>query len=687
MKQYKKNKILSFLICATIVASCSEQIYEESGTYKPSLESLTLRISNRDFNFSSGGGQQTAYVTCDKAWSFHDVPAWLTVSPESGDSDTYITVTAQENNTLSSRTAVFSVSTNIAGIQIKKTISASQAVAEPHFSFANLSSNTVYLSGVAQTMSINVSTNLEDLDLTITGDNTSWVQANYLHNVLEISVEDNYEDITRTATIQLWSAKYSKGGIIYLTQNRPQISINEIGLLNFDAIGGQQIVSINSELSWFATVDAPWLSVTPTTGAAGVTDIKVTALESGQNSDRTARILFSYKENSTTDNYLNINQKGRFVEVTPNKINLTADGASSDKVEIKTNVGWIVTAQPEWVTLSLTQGGAGTHSVTISATKNNSLNIREGQIIIKDSMTGGSEQIIEVQQSGLEYEDPSTLELSWHATTLPLSINVPQQWEANVSSGWISLSQYSGVGETTIDISVTRNDSEELREGTVNIISEEKTIKIPVIQSGQYIRINNYTGQFNALGGSTNLTLSTTISTEWSIDYTFSSDEWVNVDDSNENIFTLSVDYNPSTKGRNATFIIYPTDDDVAESNTEGVKFEINQLGRRLSCDVGIISMFPEGGTSQIYNFTCDGTFEIKKETDEPWYTLVADKERKTFYVVLTENTTHNLRTGKIIISLSDLPNGETLSHEVTINQAADGIHISFGEFGEDEKL
>lgn len=669
MKHCNKYKILTFLLCAVIAGGCSEYVYDGGGSYKPSLESIYLRLSHRDFNFSSRAERQAASLSCNQAWAFHDVPAWLTVSPESGNSNTEFTLTSSENTILSSRTAVFSVSTSINGIEIKRTLTASQEAAEPLFEFSGLSSTSLYLTGEAQTTNINVSTNIDDLELSIIGEKTDWVKARYADKVLTINVEDNRDDINRSATVRLWSAKYSKGGSIYLTQNRPNISFNEITQLNFDADGGSRNVPVTSELSWTAKVDGTWLSVSPAAGNAGQTEVTITALPSEQNDERTARVEFCFIESTSTEHYITVNQTGRYVEVATSTVELTTEGAASSSIEVDANVDWTVSQKPDWVILDPGQGKAGKTSVTVSASKNNSLNARSGNIVITDVTTGSIERTVSVSQEGLEIGDSEALEFSWRASSLPLTIPTPQSWSTAASTAWISLSQTSGTGETTIDVSVTRNDAEEARSGKVDISSEGQTVEAPVIQAGQYLHLTNPSGLFDPIGGSVELSLSSSINTQWSVDYAGGVHGWIGVDDSKENVFTIAVDPNPSIKDRSANFVVLPSETDVADAYGQGVKFAISQIGRKLSCDVSAINMTTKGGTSQTYNVTCDGAFEIRKEPEDSWYELVADTDIKSFHVVVSENTTHAVKTGKITISLTDLPDGESLTREVTVTQ------------------
>lgn len=292
---------------------------------------------------------------------------------------------------------------------------------------------------------------------------------------------------------------------------------------------------------------------------------------------------------------------------------MSADENSSEKIAIESNIGWEVSTCPKWLTLSPNKGNSGNSNITITAQKNNSLNSRSATIIIADSQTGGITSSITVTQSGLDFGENTTLEFSWHQSSINLNIPLPGAWNAAVSDGWITLSEYTGSGNKTIIVTVSKNESENLRSGKILITSEGKTIEV-IVQSGQYINLDNTSSEFSAMGGSLSLTVASSVNTLWKIEYSNTDKNWVQVEKISEEEYTINVDYNPSSLDRNATFILRPTDNDVSDIYAPGVKLTIKQSGRTISCETSKISVFASGGTSQTYKISADGKYSIEKK-------------------------------------------------------------------------
>ena len=91
----KLNKIFTFIAAAvTLFVACDKKTPEET----PATPSI--RISPTQVTVPVAGGTATASLTANLDWTVSGVPAWLTVSPESGEGSLYkqtITVTAQPN--------------------------------------------------------------------------------------------------------------------------------------------------------------------------------------------------------------------------------------------------------------------------------------------------------------------------------------------------------------------------------------------------------------------------------------------------------------------------------------------------------------------------------------------------------------------------------------------------------------
>jgi hypothetical protein len=91
--------------------------------------------------------------------------------------------------------------------------------------------------------------------------------------------------------------------------------------------------------------------------------------------------------------------------------------------------------------------------------------------------------------------------------------------------------------------------------------------------------------------------------------------------------------------------------------------------------------MFANGGTSDTFTVTADGEFSITKPEADTWYVLVPNYSTKSFYVIVTQNSTSTKRNSKISIVLNGLPDGENSKIIVILTQYPSGYLINLDDF------
>ncbi len=682
-----KITALLFLLVSLFLGGCSESIYHSS--FIPSLEECGLMVwFDGTQQFENEGGTETGYIYSYNPWSFSDVPSWLTVSPMSGESDAEFTITAAPNDSMIAREAIFCLSTN-SDVKLTKTLAVSQAAAEPFIDILGRNAEFGFRIGAtAQTLTADVKTNMNDLTVSI---DKTWAIASYNNDTkkLTIEVEQFGGWVNRSATIAFSSPSTKIISKWDLTQESAS-SIQPSGAetLYFDADGGAKTIKVTAAtgMEWTVKSDESWIELTPQSGKDGDFDLTVKVLPYYGETTRQGLIYYCYGDISSGF-YTFIEQTGRYINLWDTKATVDCEGKADAGIVVESNIGWKITSCPSWLTATPNSGERGETTITFSAEKNSSLSSRSGTVVISDSHSGAITKEIEVTQTGLTFGDNSTIEFGWQASTQKIVIPFESQWVAAVSDGWISLSDYSGIGAKEVTINVTKNESESVRTGTINLTTEGINIAINVVQSGQYLSIDDVSGEIGAMGGKIELAYLSSVGSAHNVDYLGGESGWISVDASKEGYYTLSVSYNPSINERTANFVIMPTMSDVSSNISQGVKYAVKQRGRSISVDVSRIDMNSIGGNSSTYIITADGDYTITKGTNDYWYSLITDKTTNTFYIVVTENNSGADRTGKITISLDNLPNGESFTREIEIFQYKYGINLNFGDFQEDEIL
>lgn len=673
-----KHPLLAAFALLLTLTSCSETIESVISDYSPSLTKQSMTIQPQDLNFGAEGGTKNILINSPSEWTINAFPSWISVVLDALEKEN-VYIEVEPNESFSSRVAVlqFNSKTLEGNHTFRKNITVSQEAAIPSFQFLNIENTNVSVAGTANTLTIDVQTNIDDLTPEVTSKygTADWLTASYADKQLTIAISDNNTEYVRYGSVKLWSETHSKGGSIEITQAPANLSFNDITSLSFDAEGGSKNVKISSELPWWATSKQEWIEISPTAGYVGDTQIQIKVLPSFRSDARNGYALFLYEGNPVAVGRIPISQSGRYINVSPSSISLSADRNLSETIDIQSNIGWEVDSYPDWLSFEPMNGPSGNSAITIIASKNNSLNSRSGTIVLKDSETGGIESLISVTQEGLNF-DGKTMEFGWEEKARRLSVPM-ESWDAAVSAGWISLSKYSG-GPEDITVSIARNEDEDPRTGSIIFTSEGKAYTINVIQEGQYLKIDNTSGEISAMGGNIEFSIATSVGQTWSVEYEGESKDWISVKeifsaDVNHADYTLGIAYNNSINARNADFVITPTMSDVTSQNAAGVKYRIKQAGRQLSADVSKIYLLATGGTSETYNIVADGEYSISKSNEDNWFSIVNNADARTFYIVSTENNTEQSRESSILINLTGLPNNEEKQLNIQVYQLSKG--------------
>lgn len=680
--------IYHIIIILTIAffASCSEEIYYNKEVYIPSLYSNHLSIYPKDYEFNNGMDESSGQIEAEQSWSFIGVPSWLTISPNNGNGNKGITLKTISNENVNSRQAVFFIESNNPDYKLQRSITASQKGAIPYIEVLN-QDNTINVNASGSTLDINIKTNIDAISTILSSskysDNSiNWATVSYNESSqsITISIAPNTSINSRDAYLKIKSAEYSITRTLTLHQYGSMMLGDS--KVDFDAEGGSQIINIKSDVAWQLNLAETysWLNATPTSGDGGsYIDIEISATPSYESSTRNGYINLYFEGNSSYVKQIRVEQTGRYINTTPSNVNITAEGIADNSINVSSNIDWEIKSAPEWVILDKMKGESGESYIKVSAEKNNSVNARTGSVILSDSHFGGISKTISIQQNGLEISD-NTLEFNWQSSIQSLKIPFPKKWQAAISDGWISLSQYTGTGETLIDVSVLRNDSESMRQGTISITTEGQTFIITVLQQGQYIYIENTNSLIEASGGIVDFTYNSSIEVTPSVEYVGDTQNWINYTEK-ETGYNIQIKSNPSSFEREAYFVLSPNTSEVASEWNNGVKFKIYQLGRTLTTDVVQINIFASGGSTELYKIQADGDYLISKKDDVNWFSIIHNIDDHSFYVVVTENDTSEKRVGAILVNLTNLPDGERKEICIPIVQGAGGIDVVIDDF------
>ena len=190
-------------------------------------------------------------------------------------------------------------------------------------------------------------------------------------------------------------------------------------------------------------------------------------------------------------------------------------GGSTQTIAVGANCAWTATASADWLTLSPAQGN-GNATITLSAQANSSIAAdRNATITVKTA--GGLQRTIHVHQAKSNETltfNASELTFAAGGETKSLVIESNATWEIRGVEEWFTLSQTSGQGNATINITATGNSSENERSAILTVSGATTSGHVTIMQEG---RSTNLTASatslaYEAVGGQQTLRLEGTAS-------------------------------------------------------------------------------------------------------------------------------------------------------------------------------
>jgi hypothetical protein len=314
-------------------------------------------------------------------------------------------------------------------------------------------------------------------------------------------------------------------------------------------------INVTSNVSWNASDDASWLTVSPASGSNNGT---ITVTATSENSSTTSRSGIVTITGGGITRTVTVSQSGisSNLEVIPTNLTIGAILNSTAQIDINSNVNWTANDNATWLSLTPVSGSNnGTISLTVTSA-NTSTSIRSAMVTITG---GGITRTVSVAQDGASlYLDvtPSSLTIGASLnSTEQITVSSNVNWSASDNAPWLSVSPISGSNSGTITLTaISANTSSNSRNGTVIITGDGITRTVTVTQSGIPITPSLTVDP-------TSLTLASVSNSSGQINVT-SNGSWTASDDAS----WLSV--NPASGSNNGSITITATSANPSTTNT-----------------------------------------------------------------------------------------------------------------------
>ena len=427
----------------------------------PAPKQLTVTAAPTD-SVADTGGTVTLTIQSDTAWSASTVPAWITLSQNSGPKGTgSVTVTVAANTTSSSRTATIEVhATDSAAL--KQTITINQKAQAP----ATIAVTGVSLDKSNETLTASGATlSLTAIVAPANASNQSVTWESSARGVAEVSGSGLTATVTPltagSATISVKTIDGNFTASCNVTVNAAAVPVTGVSFSpDKDTVvlgSGNRTITATITPNTATNKTVTWESLTPTvatvTPGSGLT-ATVNPLTVGD-----AVIQVKTADGNFTSNYrLHIKPAAgtpRTFTVTPTTFSNPASGGSGrDTINIASNVAWVATVQAgqNWLSAEGATTGTGNGRVILTYTTNTSA-ARSATVTLKTAANDTTVTVTVNQAAGsavLELEDTAQLRnVPFTGSNISIKVKSNVRWRITSDAGpWIQFLDTQGNPQT-----------------------------------------------------------------------------------------------------------------------------------------------------------------------------------------------------------------------------------------------
>ena len=430
-------------------------------------------------------------------------------------------------------------------------------------------------------------------------------------------------------------------------------------------------LSFSTNVAWSATTSADWITISPSSGAAGKNSVKIKVEENRTGQPRSATITISDKE-STQKVSVTVRQEAlkASLTVSPESLEFSAN-KGEEMLNVTSNTDWVITKDAEWITLD-SDKGKGLATIAAGVTENTSLRSRTGSITVSTS-DGSVKKTVSVRQSGAAVvfsvdKNEHSVAAAGGDFTVKVTHNIG--YKINSQPEWVKQPDKASSGNVdTYTFTAEANTSTEAREGVIVFCNDNnECVPVTVKQAGANATLSASPAELTFTANTESKSLDVTSNTAWTA---ASGASWAKLNKTNGSgnaQIAVTAEENTAITQRSATITI-KTADGKASATVKVTQSAANVI---FSVDKNEHSVAAAGG-----DFTVKVTHNIGyKINSQPEWVKQADKTTSgntdTFSFKAEANTSTVAREG-VIVFCND--NNECVP--VTVKQAGANATLS----------
>ena len=175
--------------------------------------------------------------------------------------------------------------------------------------------------------------------------------------------------------------------------------------------------------------------------------------------------------------------------ISPTNVDFSTDGGTS-KVTITSSAAWtaefVNDRADDWCSIDSTSGSAGTSTLTITATANDTPDDRTASIVVKSGTLSKTINVSQKQKDALTVTSSKfEVDAEGGEVVVEVKANIDFEYAIDESAkDWISYEGTRAIQTSTLVFKVAKNDDTEKREGKITIKSGEFSEEVMVYQAG-----------------------------------------------------------------------------------------------------------------------------------------------------------------------------------------------------------
>jgi len=351
-----------------------------------------LSVSPVNLSIASAQGSTSSFnVTSNKSWTATSNQTWLLLNSSSGSGNGTVTLTSEENPSVSERTAIITVSAPGVASQ---TVTVTQITGNAILSVSSTALDILAAEGSTATFDV-----ISNVSWSVVSDQT-WLMVNAStgsgNGTVTLTSEENPTTKERTAVVTV-SAPGVTSQKVTVTQASGVaiLSVSSISLGIGAIEGSTASFNVASNTTWSASSDQAWLSLNPSSGTGNGT-VTVTSEANLAVNERIVTITVSaYGLVSQTVTVTQL-AGAATLSVSTTGLEIGAIEGSTASFSVASNTTWSALSDQTWLMVSPTLG-TGNGTVTITAGANPLAAVREAIVTI--TATGAASQMVTVTQS------------------------------------------------------------------------------------------------------------------------------------------------------------------------------------------------------------------------------------------------------------------------------------------------